>query len=573
MRYIREENIASTSFIYAIVMVLLLTFTTGGLLIAKKFHALKSDLVTLERKLISEQRERLQNDVTLQVERIDSLRHSMGKRLEKQLSTKVHEVQIMAENIYKNLRDKLSKEEIATIIREAIRPLRFYEKAGYFFVLSIDGDAILYPAGSSIEGKNFLTDEIGANPEVARKLISLATQNQQGFYRYNWTKPGDANGELYSKVSYVSYFEPLKWVIGTGEYHDNLDEIARITIAKDLETGFAVKSNNYFFLYEIHNLSGGDDFATMVVNNNRPDLVGTKLSDSFADIHGKQFRKEFMKGIREKGEAESVYWYKKPDGTGPGRKMAYFKYYPDWKWVVARGVYLDSLDSTIVAKQEELRIKVRDDIILLCIIFFVAVAAALVVAYLYSQELQAIFNRHKRTQQKHLTTLKELNTALEIKSNTDVLTKTYNRGHFNQQLSLEMSRTNRYQTPLSLMLLDIDRFKMVNDTHGHLTGDIVLQDIAALLQRHIRKNDILARWGGEEFTILIPGVEGERALLFAEKLRLIVEECSFADELSVTCSFGVSGYVRDEEGDDFINRADKALYKAKEGGRNRCVLM
>lgn len=569
MQYIREENIAGTSFFIAIIMVLLLTFTTGGLLIAKKFYSLKSDLVTLERELISQQREQLQNDVTQQVERIDSLRHSMGKRLELQLSTKVAEVIVMAENIYENLQGKLSEEEVAETVIEAIRPVRFYEKGGYFFILSMDGDAILYPASSGIEGGNFLTDETGMNPEVARNLISLAKRQQKGFYRYAWPKLDDTTGKLYSKVSYVSYFEQFDWVIGTGEYYDNLDEIARMTIAKDLETSFAVKSNDYFFLYEIHNLSGGDDFATMVVNNNRPDLVGTKLSDNFADIHGKQFRKEFMQGIREKGEAESVYWYKKPDGSGVGRKMAYFKYYPDWKWVVARGVYLDRLDAVIVAKKEELRTKVRDDIILLCIIFLVAVAVALVIAYFYSQELQSIFTRYKQTQQEHLTTLKKLNKALEKKSNTDVLTKTYNRGYFNQQLSMELARTNRYQTPLSLILLDIDRFKLINDTYGHLKGDAVLQDIAVLVQKHIRKNDLLARWGGEEFTILIPGVEKQNAIMFAEKLRLLIEDFKFTDGLRVTCSFGVSEYMVDEVGDDFINRADKALYRAKDSGRNR----
>lgn len=571
MKYIREENIASTSFIYAIVMVLLLTFTTGGLLIAKKFHALKSDLVNLEQDLISEQRQQLQNDVTLQVERIDSLRHSMGKRLERQLSTKVHEVQAMAENIYENLHNKISEKEVIETIREAIRPIRFFEKAGYFFILSTSGDAILYPASTSIEGKNFLTDDTGTNPEVIRNLINLAKKNQRGFYRYNWTKPGDTTGKLYSKVSFVSYFKQLDWVIGTGEYYDILDEISKMTIIRDLETSFSVKSNDYFFLYEIHNLLGGDDFATMVVNNNRPDLVGTKLSDSYTDTHGKQFRKEFLAGIREKGEADSVYWYKKPDGSGVGRKMAYFKYYPDWKWVVARGVYLSRLDAAVAAKKEELRTKVKDDIILLCVIFLIAVVVALIVAYLYAHELQAIFTRYKRTQQEHLTTLESLNKVLEMKSNTDVLTKTYNRGYFNQQIAIEMTRTARYQTALSLILFDIDHFKVINDTHGHLAGDAILQELAALVQKNIRKNDLLARWGGEEFTVLVPGIAGSNAVQFAEKLRVIIEGFVFANGLRVTCSFGVSEYVAGEDGDIFINRADKALYKAKESGRNRSI--
>lgn len=573
MRYIREENIAVTSFVYAIVMVLLLTFTTGGLLIAKKFHALNSDLANLELELVNEQRAQLHKDVSRQVDRIDSLRHSMVQRLQRQLSTNVSEAHIMAENIYDTLLGKLSQAEIAETIREAIRPIRLHEKSGYFFIISEKGDAILYPLSSRVEGKNFFTDKTGVSPDVVRNLIGIAKRSKNGFYRYDWKKPGGDAEKLYPKISYVSYFKQLEWVIGTGEYFDNLDALARVAITKGLETNFDVKSNDYYFLYEIHNLSGGDDFATMIVNNNRPDLVGTKLSDSFTDIHGKQFRKEFLQGIRENGEAESVYWYKKPDGSGTGRKMTYYKYYPDWNWVVARGVYLDRLDAVIAAQKAELRKKVKDDIILLCGIFLVAVVIALIVAYFYSRELQAIFMRYKRTQQEHLTRLEQLNESLELKSHTDELTKAYNRGYFNQQLSMEMSRSSRYLTPLSMILFDIDYFKEINDKYGHLAGDTVLREVTELVQKHIRKNDLLARWGGEEFTILVPGLEPGKTVDFAEKLKMIIDEFTFSGGISVTCSFGISGHIAGEKGDELMNRADKALYKAKEGGRNRCVIM
>jgi diguanylate cyclase (GGDEF)-like protein len=573
MLYIREDNIATTSFIYAIVMVLLLTFTTGGILIAKKFQALKGDQITLEREMISEQREQLRNDVAQQVDHIDSLRHMMGKRLEQQLKTKVEEIILMADNMYFSLQWKLSRHEISETIKEAIRPMRFNESSGYFFILSQKGEVILYPANKSVEGKNALTGEINTNSLIVRDLIRIAKESQKGFYSYSWKKPGDTTGKLYNKVSYVASFEPLGWIIGTGEYYDNLDALARRTITRELQTSFNVRSNDYFFLYEIHNLSGGDDFATMLVNNNTPELVGKKLSDNYADSHGKQFRKEFLKGIREKGEAESIYWYHKPDGSGEGRKFSYYKYYPDWNWVVARGVYLDRLDATIITQKEELRSKVKDDILLLCCIFIVAVVVALIVAYFYSHALQEIFSRYKRTQQEHFTILEELNKTLEIKSHTDVLTKVSNRGFFNEQLSLEMSRTNRYLTPLSLILMDVDRFKQINDTYGHLTGDAILQELAALMQKHIRTNDLLARWGGEEFTILIPGIDLEKAGQFAEKLRLIIEESLFADKLHVTCSFGISSYIAGEDGDILLKRADKALYQAKADGRNRCVLL
>ena len=149
--------------------------------------------------------------------------------------------------------------------------------------------------------------------------------------------------------------------------------------------------------------------------------------------------------------------------------------------------------------------------------------------------------------QEHLDKLEELNRALEKQSQTDVLTTIFNRRFFNMQLAKEAARSTRHRTPLSVLMFDIDHFKEVNDEHGHLAGDKVLQEISALVQDNIRQSDFLARWGGEEFALLTPGVGLKNAAKFAEKLRNLIEQHDFSLGQVITCSFGVSCYQASEE--------------------------
>jgi diguanylate cyclase (GGDEF)-like protein len=118
-------------------------------------------------------------------------------------------------------------------------------------------------------------------------------------------------------------------------------------------------------------------------------------------------------------------------------------------------------------------------------------------------------------------------------------------------------------------MIDIDHFKRINDTFGHLTGDAVLREFVGLVSDNIRKNDVFARWGGEEFMILAPNSELESAGLLAEKLRLIISSARFESDAAVTASFGVAQLKPGDTFDTFTMRADAALYRAKDKGRNR----
>lgn len=165
--------------------------------------------------------------------------------------------------------------------------------------------------------------------------------------------------------------------------------------------------------------------------------------------------------------------------------------------------------------------------------------------------------------------LKQANELLANQARIDFLTGIYNRRMFDELMTAEMTRSSRYKTPLSLIMVDLDHFKRVNDSLGHSVGDHVLQKVAELISGRIRSHDIFSRWGGEEFVILTPKNDENQAAVLAEILRDMIDQYNFGNGLKITASFGVTCRCSEESSESFIGRADTALYRAKHTGRNR----
>ncbi|MGD0751798.1 MAG: GGDEF domain-containing protein, partial [Anaerolineales bacterium] len=152
---------------------------------------------------------------------------------------------------------------------------------------------------------------------------------------------------------------------------------------------------------------------------------------------------------------------------------------------------------------------------------------------------------------------------------TDSLTQVDNRRLLTQLLNEEVTRAERHYLPLSVLLFDLDRFKDVNDTFGHNTGDEVLQEVAGQMRLAIRTSDPFGRWGGDEFLVLATNTDAQQAVELAERLRITLENFHFSTAGKVTASFGVTTYKVGDSPETLIRRADMGLYKAKSDGRNR----
>jgi diguanylate cyclase (GGDEF)-like protein len=152
----------------------------------------------------------------------------------------------------------------------------------------------------------------------------------------------------------------------------------------------------------------------------------------------------------------------------------------------------------------------------------------------------------------------------------DSLTYSINQLEMNAILEVEMRRAERLNQPFSMIIMDIDFFKHVNERFGQQAGDKVLHTISTIVQQRIRESDIFVRWGGEEFIILTPGTDGKGAIELAESIRAIIEDFPFKDIDPITCSFGITEFTRGKAKNELIVEADKALTQSKNKGRN-CI--
>lgn len=171
-----------------------------------------------------------------------------------------------------------------------------------------------------------------------------------------------------------------------------------------------------------------------------------------------------------------------------------------------------------------------------------------------------------------ITKLKEKSNLFEYQASHDKLTGLFNRNKFDEVYSKEVKRSKRYNNELSMIIFDIDDFKMVNDNYSHQIGDDVLKEIAKIIQNGVREQDINVRWGGEEFLILLPQTNLEGAVIVASKIRIAIKEHLFSNkDLRITASFGVSQLLSEDTETTFISRGDNLLYEAKKTGKDKVI--
>ncbi|QUH26442.1 GGDEF domain-containing protein [Serpentinicella alkaliphila] len=195
---------------------------------------------------------------------------------------------------------------------------------------------------------------------------------------------------------------------------------------------------------------------------------------------------------------------------------------------------------------------------------FIKIIAYNLIVLMYCNIGSYLTNYYKR---KQFVDSKELQKA----SITDYMTGIYNRAKFSEQLNYLVDDCNGSKSLLSLVIFDIDDFKKVNDTYGHLVGDSVIKKIAAIIKNSIRSTDIFARWGGDEFVMLLPNTSINQAMDMIERIRVRIQDNDFEKIKHITCSFGLVELRSNETVESFLQRADNLLYNAKESGKNMLV--
>lgn len=349
----------------------------------------------------------------------------------------------------------------------------------------------------------------------------------------------------------------LEVVFGVSKRY--IDEAVKEFIANKIRNS-KFSDNSYIWVNEILNYQGGANFAIRRVHPNLPDTEGMYLSTDMKDIKGNLPYLKELEGINENGELYYNYYFKELDNNKVSEKLAYSKLYKDFNWVISMGVYLDDIKEYTYITNEKSKAMLSN----LSLMMILTLLSLLLISFslLISTER---FN-YKHTKKK-----------LESEINQDVLTKAYSRKFGTNELIKSFKRFKITNTNPGIMILDIDKFKTINDTYGHHTGDIVLKEVVHAISHITRDSDKLIRWGGDEFIGIFHGLREENALILSEKILLEVVNVKIPvgdDIISPSVSIGFSYFKKsDKEYTEVLKRADDALYDSKVQGRNKANII
>lgn len=576
---------------------LILSFSSCALLtlytVQVQYRNFKAEAKFTRERYINDQK----NTLKQRVEEAVAYAHFQSKRvhsrLEAYLQSRTYEAWDVANHLYIKNKNTKSPEEIAQLIKDALRPIRFNQGRGYYFIVSFDGVEELYPTRPELEGKNLINLQDIKGQFVIQNEISTVKEKGEGFVKGYWPNPQIPNDPGSLEYSFVKSFSPMNWLIGTGEFLDNVEQ--------------DMKNETLAWLAKIRYGNGSYIFAdtyrgdALLMDGK---IVTEKINVwDLEDPNGIKVIQEETR-IAKSNEAGGFlsYSWKRENGTHPVPVISYVKAMQEWDWVIGSSIYMDDIENAILLQQKRLKTNVIKDIrlILFGFLFFLPVVTVVSVFIsrafkrelnvfvsffsdtnqsfnkidLSSLHIQEFFNLGSATN-KMLQRWQQAEQRLLLLSRTDPLTGLANRREMIDKINTETKRMKRTGDTFSFVLADIDHFKQINDNFGHDAGDATLKMVAQIFQHSARENDTIARWGGEEFLLLLPNTHLEGAATVAEKLQKRIEQEIFAYndlEIKITITCGVSSCKRGMDYKEAITVADSCLYTGKQEGRNTIIV-
>ncbi len=338
---------------------------------------------------------------------------------------------------------------------------------------------------------------------------------------------------------------------GEDEIEEAMIQVARKRIYSEQHGDGA-----YMWIQKVLNYDGGDDYAIRLIHPNLSDTEGCYLSTNEVNQMGMKAYEEELNGVKENGEIYLNYAFKKLNSNEVTEKETFSKLYPRYDWIICMGVNIDDMDHYMQEAEKHIR---TYRILILGLI----AATWLTLLFL-------MFFVYRRT---HVKAFEKKNKELKDKLNWDALTNANSRSFGEKQLERELNEFKKGKKNTLVLMMDVDFFKQFNDGYGHDLGDKVLQSFVTAIKNCTRSTDSVIRWGGDEFVVILQNIPhrfqpeiGDKILDAVRSIRL--EELE-ADARQITASMGFTYFKEDDtEYKDTLARADEALYKAKESGRN-----
>jgi PAS domain S-box-containing protein len=353
---------------------------------------LQEDIQKSKEQFLEVQKENVFKQVHLMNDTISFHAKQSKKILKIKITERIETAYKVVQNIYAHHTKTDSLEEINREISATLSAISYNNTEDYIYVYDYKNHIMLAHGNPKFVGKDMrnFQDKHGVN--ILKSIEKLFEKNRIAYTTNYFIKPNNAIHE-YPKLSAAIKFEPLQIAIGTGMYLDKVRENQQQFVLERFKH-FSHEHNSYLFMLNIHNIEGGNDFATMILNSNRPDLLNQKISDSHIDTKGKAFRQEMLKKLREKGEGYVEYWYKKPGTLQSSRKLSYFYLQKEWNWIVGSGFYFDDLEKEIATLEKEMKLSIDDMIISSIMWTFILLLFIIPLAIIISVRIDKTIDRY-----------------------------------------------------------------------------------------------------------------------------------------------------------------------------------
>ncbi|MCI5130096.1 MAG: response regulator, partial [Candidatus Electrothrix sp. EH2] len=378
---------------------------------------------------------------------------------------------------------------------------------------------------------------------------------------YLWPKPGEDENKLFQKIAYIKYFKPFDWYIGAGDYLVEVERDAQQHVKNIIHQHAAQSKNEYMFILDLRSIKGSKELTTMLASPDKSNAINTLLSDDYQDSQGEKFREKFLNGLKEHGEVFVKYKDKKP-GTGEVRtQMSYFKLYPKWSWIIARGFYFDELVERIEqVKEQHSKMffeKIKISVAILCF----PLLGSLCISLLFSHKVRDLFfsyrQRLEKSNQELIKAMDKAHAATLAKSeflaNMSHEIRTPMNGIINlSELALETELTDRQADYLQKILFSSrNLLEIINDIldfskieAGMLTIEKICFDLPDLFDKLMLMFTEQSRQKHVRLILDLPpdlpeNVIGDPVRLYQVLSNLIGNAVKFTEEGKITIRAGV----------------------------------
>ncbi len=540
----QEKELLKKLFFYPLILTVVSVVLTGVLIFAVIFKYEQKDALKNLDAILNLKKEYIKDKVKGLSSHIDNALKLAKEETKEDIKRNV-------DDVYKDL---ISIKNLNLNKNYAIKFLQNLNKYKKNYIFAYDG-----LSGSVYVHK--IKKFIGKNTKmlITKSGLSVYERNKKalkngGFYETYFYKPNDLT-KKYLKINYIKYVPVYNLIIGSGEYVDNMK---KKIIKRIIERIMLIRygKNNYFYVIKPN--------GVLLANPMYKEQIGTNVLN-LKDQKGKYFIKEIIsKAMSNKNGAFVTYEWINPLTNRVEKKLAFVIYNKYIDAIIGSGLYYRQ-DIEEFMKKEKKSLKKEFAYInfsILAVILIMLMISTAVSFYL-SKRLKNIFNAFNEK-------TKILLEKVDFEAKHDALTNVPNRKFFNEKLKEEFYRAKRYNFPLSIAMIDIDRFKKINDTYGHEAGDIVLKKLASFINGKIRKSDFFARWGGEEFMLIFPHTDIDKAFKICEKLKEELQtNKKIQHPVKFTVSCGITTLKPGDNIDSLLKRVDDALYLAKNNGRDR----